>query len=286
MADTVARASAPDKFMGKRSGLLDLDKMLGGFCDGELTLVGAPPGMGKTSFALGVLMHVAKTAPCLFFSLEMPQPQVMARAHAIVSQVPINAQLRCEMDREQYSELMRSVEEVSALPIALDCTPGYTAQQIRHVARRHHQRVGKLGLIVIDFVQRVHWSKGFATDENQALSYISRSLTDLAKELECPVVALSQLNRAYAKRQDKRPELADLRGSGSLEADANNIIFLYRDEEYNDETPDYIWFATQKTPLPTGQFASVARRSYDQTTYGNINLVNILQLFKVFSFLL
>lgn len=238
-SDLVLRAEQPHRMLGRSTGLTDLDAVLGGLCPGELTLIGARPGMGKTALALALLISAARTGHSgLFFSLEMPERQIMARAYSAISGVPVQNILQCRLSAEEWKRVAAAQTEIAAMPLHIDDTAGYTVQQIRHIARRKQQKLGGLGILTIDYVQRIRWKAQRDYSEHAALTEISSSLADLAKELDTPIVLLSQLNREVEKRNDKRPTMSDLRGSGSLEQDANNIIFVYRDEKYDPETTD------------------------------------------------
>jgi replicative DNA helicase len=221
---------------GVATGYHELDKILLGLQPSSLTIVGARPGMGKTSFALGILAHVGVVVqrPALLFSLEMGHLELTQRM--LASEAEVNGQnLQTGQIRTQdWPKLGTAVTRLSNAPIFIDDNPNATVMDIRARARRLKKSEGDLGLVVIDYLQLM---TGRARSENRQteVAEISRGLKILARELEVPVVALSQLSRNLESRQDKTPMLSDLRESGSLEQDADVVLFLYRESEYNDE---------------------------------------------------
>lgn len=223
---------------GVASGFDDLDKILLGFQPSSLNIVGARPGMGKTSFALGVLAHVGVVVqrPALLFSLEMGHLELTQRL--LASEAEVNGQsLQTGRIRAQdWSKIGVAVTKLSNAPIFIDDNPSATVMDIRARARRLKKSQGDLGLVVVDYLQLM---TGRAKAENRQteVAEISRGLKILARELEVPVIALSQLSRNLESRQDKTPQLSDLRESGSLEQDADVVLFIYRESEYNDEVP-------------------------------------------------
>ncbi len=227
-----------DSITGMATGFYDLDKILAGLQSTSLTIVGARPGMGKTSFALGVLAHVGITLqqPALLFSLEMAHLELTERL--LASEARVDAQhLRTGQVRESdWPKIGNAVSRLSASKVFIDDNPNLTIMDIRARARRLKKAEGSLGVVVIDYLQLM---TGRAKAENRQVevSEISRGLKILARELEVPVIALSQLSRSLESRQDKRPQLSDLRESGSLEQDADVVLFLYRESEYDPETP-------------------------------------------------
>ncbi len=227
-----------DTITGVATGYTDLDELLSGLQENALYIVGARPAMGKSSFALGMASHVAQnsTKPVLFFSLEMGHQELtqsILAAEARVDRTKLRTGKLAEADWAKIGKAIGRLE----VPLFLDDNPRVTVMEIRAKARRIKARYGGLGLIVIDYLQLMG---GSSTAENRQLevSEISRNLKVLARELEVPIVALSQLSRSLEARSDKRPMLSDLRESGSLEQDADVVMFLYRDEVYNAESPD------------------------------------------------
>lgn len=225
---------------GLPTGFADLDNKLLGLRPGQLVTIGARPGMGKTAFALNIATHVARQArPVLFFSLEMSGEEVTDRLLSSLAGVPLQSFATGKLSDASWKRLHGAVSELSALPIDVDDNPALTVLDIRAKARRVKAARKGLGLIVVDYVQLMGAGAGARYENRQALvSEISRSLKVLAREIDCPVVALVQLNRELEKRFDKRPQLADIRESGSVEQDSNVVLFLYRDEVYDDESRD------------------------------------------------
>ena len=214
-----------------RTGLSDLDRLIGGLLPGDLEILAARPGMGKTACALGIALAVARSgSPVTFFSLEQPGSQLAQRLLASQAGVPVSRQQRGQLDDSEWRRLLDEETALGQLPIEIDETGAITIGQICARARRAKRRHG-IGLIVIDHLQLVraerhHEARRLDLDE------ISGALKALAKELAIPVLALSQLNRGVEMRDDKRPVLADLRESGGLEQDADRVMFLYREEYY------------------------------------------------------
>ncbi len=224
-----------DEPLGVPSGFIDLDRLLGGFQRSDLVLVAARPSVGKTSLCLSFARHAANFGQRVaVFSLEMSSEQVVQRL--VATETGIDAQrLRLGNLREdEWPLFTEATGKLSELPIFIDDTPSISILQMRTKARRLHAEHG-LDLILVDYLQLV---TGDVRSESrvQEVSYISRSLKGLARELDVPLIAASQLSRAVEQRTDKRPILADLRASGSLEQDADVVMFIYRDELYNPDT--------------------------------------------------
>ena len=227
-----------DIITGVPTGYADLDELLSGLQPSALYIVGARPAMGKTAFGLGVATHVAmhSTKPVLVFSLEMGHAELTQRilsSEARVDSTKIRTGRLAESDWAKIGKAIGRLE----VPLFLDDNPRVTVMEIRAKARRLKARYGGIGLIVIDYLQLMSGG-GLAENRQLEVSEISRNLKILARELEVPIVALSQLSRNLESRADKRPMLSDLRESGSLEQDADVVMFLYRDEVYNAESPD------------------------------------------------
>ena len=226
---------------GLPTGFRELDKKTAGMHPGDLIIVAGRPGMGKTAFALNVACHACRkgNAPVAVFSLEMSNRQLVARLLSSESRVDGNRIRTGQLLKEDWSKLASAAGTVSELPIWIDDTPAITLLELRAKARRLKSEVG-LGLIVVDYLQLMR--SGSRNDSReQEISEISRSLKALAKELEIPLIALSQLNRGVESRgvKDKRPQLSDLRESGAIEQDADTIWFIYRDEVYNRDSEDH-----------------------------------------------
>jgi replicative DNA helicase len=223
---------------GVPTGFTDLDELLTGLQPSTLSIIGARPSMGKTAFALGVAANVAMEThrPVLFFSLEMGHRELAQRILASEAKVDSSKFRKGDLTPPDWSKINRALGRLEA-PMFIDDNPNVTVMEIRAKARRLQARHGQLGLIVIDYLQLMT-SGGEAENRQVEVSEISRGLKILARELEVPVIALSQLSRNLEQRADKRPMLSDLRESGSLEQDADIVMFIYRDEVYHPETPD------------------------------------------------
>jgi replicative DNA helicase len=223
---------------GVPTGYMDLDERLYGLQPNALIIVGARPAMGKTAFALGMAAHAAVEArvPTLIFSLEMGCDEITNRLLVSEARVDAGRMRNGRLTEPDWPKISSAVARLGDAPLFIDDNPNTTVMEIRAKARRLKARNGGLGLIIVDYLQLMSG----ASNENRQLevSSISRGLKILARELEVPVVALSQLSRQLEARADKRPVLADLRESGSLEQDADVVMFLYRDEMYNPESSD------------------------------------------------
>jgi len=227
-----------DTITGTATGLHDLDELLSGLQPSTLNIIGARPAMGKTALGLGMATHIAKTSgrPVLVFSLEMGHVELTQRILASEAKVDSTKIRNGRLSESDWAQIGRAIGRLE-VPLYLDDNPRVTVMEIRAKARRLKAQRGDLGLIMIDYLQLM---SGSASAENRQLevSEISRNLKILARELEVPIVALSQLSRNLESRADKRPMLSDLRESGSLEQDADVVMFLYRDEVYNKESSD------------------------------------------------
>jgi replicative DNA helicase len=227
-----------DTITGTATGFNDLDEIMSGLQPSTLNIVGARPAMGKTAFGLGIATHIAMTAkkPVLFFSLEMGHAELTQRILSSEARVDSQKLRTGRLVDSDWTKIGRAMNRLE-VPLLLDDNPRVTVMEIRAKARRIKARFGGLALIVIDYLQLM--SGGMASENRQLeVSEISRGLKILAREMQTPIIALSQLSRNLETRTDKRPMLADLRESGSLEQDADVVMFLYRDEVYNRESPD------------------------------------------------
>ncbi|MDM7916043.1 MAG: replicative DNA helicase [Candidatus Eisenbacteria bacterium] len=217
---------------GVPSGYVDLDKKTAGFQNSDLIIVAGRPAMGKTSFCLNIAEYAAirERIPVGIFSLEMSRDQLVQRLLASRSRIPVYRLRTGFLSEQQWEDLISAAGILTEAPIFLDDTPAASIMEIRAKARRLKSEAG-LGLLIIDYLQL---ARGFERSENrqQEISSISRSLKALAKELNIPVIALSQLSRAPEGREDKRPVLADLRESGAIEQDADIVVFIFREEAY------------------------------------------------------
>lgn len=235
--DTLFHANTP--LTGVPTGYHDLDEMTSGLQPSDLVIVAGRPSMGKTMLAMNIAEHVAikSRAPVLLFSMEMPGEAIVMRLLSSLCRID---QLRIrtgKLSDEDWPRISSTVSMLSDVPLFIDDTPALSPAEMRARARRLAKEQGQLGLIVVDYLQLMH-VPGFNENRTAEISEISRSLKTLAKELRVPVVALSQLNRGLEQRADKRPVMSDLRESGAIEQDADLIVFIYRDEVYNENSPD------------------------------------------------
>jgi replicative DNA helicase len=218
---------------GVRTGYYDLDRLTAGLQKGDLIVLAARPSMGKTAFALNIAEHVAvrEELPVVVFSMEMGASQLALRLVGSLGRIDQQNLRKGKLAEQEWGRLAEAVEKLGKVQLFIDETAGLTVAELRARARRMARQCGTLGLIVIDYLQLM---SGSGSDENRAteLGEISRGLKALAKELQCPVIALSQLNRSVESRPDKRPMMSDLRESGAIEQDADIIMFIYRDEYY------------------------------------------------------
>ena len=233
-----ARYNNKGSITGLPTGFTELDHLTAGLQKSDLILVAARPSMGKTAFTLNIAAHVVLRArePVAFFSLEMSKEQLVQRL--LCSEGRIDSQrLRVgELEEKEWGDLIDTANRLSAAPLYIDDTPGITVMELRSKARRLKAEHG-LSLIVIDYLQLMQGRASKNGDNRQQeISEISRSLKALARELNVPVIALSQLSRSVESRQVKRPMLSDLRESGSLEQDSDIVMFLYREDYYDPET--------------------------------------------------
>jgi replicative DNA helicase len=230
--------SGADEVTGLRTGYPDLDRLTAGLQAGDLVVLAARPSMGKTAFALNIAEHVAVAGgrPVIVFSMEMGASQLALRLVGSVGRVNQQHLRTGKLSADEWTQVADAVETLTRAEIWIDETTGLTAAELRARARRlARQSRGGVGLVVIDYLQLMSGSGG--SDENRAteLGEISRGLKGLAKELQCPVIALSQLNRSVESRNDKRPLMSDLRESGAIEQDADVIMFIYRDDYYTKD---------------------------------------------------
>ena len=221
---------------GMESGFKDLDLKTSGINNSDLILVAARPAMGKSAFALNIATYVAKSqkVPVMIFSLEMSKKQMVNRILCSEAAVDSMKVRTGKLDSEDWIKLGKASSELAELPIYIDDTPGLSSAELRAKCRKAKLEKG-IGMVVIDYLQLME-SKANNASRQQEISEISRSLKILAKELNIPVIALSQLSRAPEQRPDHRPILSDLRESGSIEQDADIVMFLYREDYYNPDT--------------------------------------------------
>jgi len=228
-----------DAITGTPTGFTDFDELTAGLQPNALIVVGARPGMGKTSFAMGMAGHAAleSARPVLFFSLEMSRVELSQRLLCSEARVDSTKVRNGKLSDDDWRRISHAIGRLSEAPLWIDDNPNVTVMEIRAKARRLQSKVGPLGMIVVDYIQLMTGRSG-AENRQVEVAEISRGLKILARELQCPVVALAQLNRSLEQRADKRPMLSDLRESGSLEQDADVVVFLYRDEHYNTDSAD------------------------------------------------
>ena len=226
---------------GIPTGFTDLDRMTSGLHGGDLIIVAGRPSMGKTAFSINMAENVALDTglPVAVFSMEMGATQLATRMIGSVGRLDQHRMRTGRLEDEDWEKLTTALGKLNEAPIFIDEGAGLSSFDVRARARRLHRQTGKLGLIVVDYLQLMAAPAG-TRSENRAteISEISRSLKALAKELDVPVVALSQLNRGLEQRPDKRPVMSDLRESGAIEQDADLILFIYRDEVYNPDSED------------------------------------------------
>ena len=227
-----------DHITGVATGFTDLDNMTTGFQPSDFILIAARPSMGKTAFVLNILEYVGikKNRPSMIFSLEMSKEQLVNRLFAMDSCIDAQLLRTGRLSDNDWERLLDTANRVGSSNIIIDDTPAITVSALRSKCRKIKLERG-LDLVVIDYLQLMSGGGARRSDSRQQeVSDISRALKALARELECPVVALSQLSRAVEQRPDKRPMLSDLRESGAIEQDADLVMFLYRDEYYNPDS--------------------------------------------------
>lgn len=226
---------------GTATGFTDLDRMTSGLQPGDLVIVAGRPSMGKTAFSINIAENVALDSklPVAIFSMEMGGSQLVMRMLGSVGKLNQHDLRTGKLQDDDWGRLTHALGRLNDAPIYIDESAALSALELRARSRRLSRQHGKLGLIVVDYIQLMSSNAGKAS-ENRAteISEMSRSLKALAKELEVPVIALSQLNRSLEQRPNKRPVMSDLRESGAIEQDADLILFIYRDEVYNSDSPD------------------------------------------------
>ena len=235
-------ADNPADVTGVPTGFADLDRMTSGLQAGDMIVLAARPSMGKTSFAVNIAEHVAlnEGLPVAIFSMEMGAAQLAVRIVGSIGRVNQGNLRSGKLTDDEWPRLTEAIERLRTVSLHIDETPGLSPGELRANARRLARQCGKLGLIVVDYLQLMSGSGSAASSDNRAteLGEISRGLKMLAKELQCPVIALSQLNRSVEQRTDKRPMMSDLRESGAIEQDADIFMFIYRDDYYNKDSKE------------------------------------------------
>ena len=224
---------------GLETGFKDLDNMTSGLQQGDLVIVAGRPSMGKTSFSMNIAEHAAVKSgkPVLVFSMEMPGEQLTLRMMSSLGRIDAHRIRTGKLTDADWPRVASAVGVLSDAKMFIDDTPALSPNEVRSRARRVAREHGDIGLIVLDYLQLMQ-IKGHTENRTNEISEISRSLKAIAKELSTPVIALSQLNRSLEQRTDRRPVMSDLRESGAIEQDADVILFVYRDEVYNEDTPD------------------------------------------------
>lgn len=226
----------PSAVQGLPTGFRDLDTLLGGLQRSDLLIFAGRPGMGKTSFLLSVALNAAKVgARIAIFTMEMGADQIVQRFVAMETGINTQRLRTGQLNSQEYSKFVHAAGQLNDLPIFIDDTPSLTPVQMRTKCRRVQHEYG-LDLVILDYLQLMNGGGTFENNRVQEISYISRSLKELARELNVPVFSAAQLSRAVEQRQDKHPQLSDLRESGSLEQDADIVAFLYREVVYNEAT--------------------------------------------------
>jgi len=229
---------------GIATGFVDFDKMTSGLQQGDLVIIAGRPSMGKTTFAMNIAEYAAMKhstkedgKPVLIFSMEMPAESLVMRMLSSLGRVDQHRVRTGKLSDAEWPNITSAISQLSEVKMYIDDTPALTPTELRSRSRRVAREYGGIGLIVIDYLQLM---QVFGTKENRTteISEISRSLKALAKELNVPVIALSQLNRGLEQRPNKRPVMSDLRESGAIEQDADLIAFIYRDEVYNEDSPE------------------------------------------------
>jgi replicative DNA helicase len=224
---------------GAATGFNDFDELTSGLQPSDLIIVAGRPSMGKTSFAMNMAENIAIKGdkPVAVFSMEMPGDQLAMRMMSSLGRIDQHKVRTGKLDDDEWPRLTSAINILAEARLFIDDTPAMTPTEVRARARRLTREQGQLGLIVLDYLQLMQ-APGSGENRVAEISQISRSLKALAKELDVPVVALSQLNRNLEQRPNKRPVMSDLRESGSIEQDADVIVFIYRDEVYNEDSPD------------------------------------------------
>jgi len=235
-------ADNPNDITGVPTGFYDLDRLTSGFQAGDMIVLAARPSMGKTALAINIAEHVAlhEELPVAVFSMEMGASQLAVRIVGSIGRIDQMHLRTGKLTDDEWPRLTEAIEKLRNVSLHIDETPGLTVSELRANARRlARQCGGKLGLIVVDYLQLMSVSSSMS-EENRATAVgeISRGLKMLAKELQCPVLALSQLSRGVESRTDKRPMMSDLRESGAIEQDADVIMFIYRDDYYNKDSKE------------------------------------------------
>jgi len=230
-------ADNPNEVTGVPTGFYDFDRMTAGLQAGDLIVLAARPSMGKTALAINIAEHVAlnEGLPVAVFSMEMGAAQLAVRIVGSIGRIDQGHLRTGKLSDDEWPRLSEAIEKLRNISLHIDESAGLTSSELRANARRLSRQCGQLGLIVVDYLQLMSGTGGDGENRATELGEISRGLKMLARELKCPVIALSQLNRSVEQRPDKRPMMSDLRESGAIEQDADIIMFIYRDEYYTKD---------------------------------------------------
>lgn len=252
------RCNNKGSYTGVPSGYHDLDNMTAGFQNSDFIVLAARPSMGKTAFALNIAQNIAirQNVPVIIFSLEMSKVQLAQRVVCAEAEIDAQRVRMGDLQINEWEKMGAKLNDLHAAPLYIDDTAGMSVSDIRAKCRRFKMKNPNLGLILIDYLQLIEDRS--SNDRNQQISTISRGLKGLARELDVPIIALSQLSRKVEDRTDKRPMLSDLRESGAIEQDADVVMFIFREEYYDKENPELknkaqIIIAKQRNG-PTGSF--------------------------------
>ena len=263
--------------IGMPTGFADLDNLLGGFQKSDLIVFAGRPGMGKTSWMLSVALNVARRdRRVAIFTMEMGVEQMVQRLISMETGIRIQQLRTADISPREHTRLTEAIGRISNLPLFIDDTPSITPVEMRTKCRRLQHEYG-LDIVMVDYMQLMSAGRVYENNRVQEISYISRSLKELARELNVTLLSTAQLSRAVEQRQDKRPQLSDLRESGTIEQDADAVLFLYRDEVYN---PDATEFPNQADVLlskhrhgPTGAVQLYFEKSY--TRFRDVKKINM-----------
>ena len=259
------RCNNKGSYTGVPSGYHDLDNMTAGFQNSDFIVLAARPSMGKTAFALNIAQNIAirQNIPVIIFSLEMSKVQLAQRVVCAEAEIDAQRVRMGDLQINEWEKMGAKLNDLHAAPVYIDDTAGVSVSDIRAKCRRFKMKNPNLGLILIDYLQLIEDRS--SNDRNQQISSISRGLKSLARELDVPIIALSQLSRKVEDRTDKRPMLSDLRESGAIEQDADVVMFIFREEYYDKENPELknkaqIIIAKQRNG-PTGSFELIFQGS-------------------------
>lgn len=266
-----------DALTGITTGFDDLDERTGGLQKADLVIVAARPSMGKTTFAMNLVENALLGAnkPVLVFSLEMPADQLVTRMLSSLGKIDQTRVRNGQLLEEDWPKLTTAINMLKGKPLFIDDTAGISPNEMRSRARRIYREHGELGFIMVDYLQLMQLKTGKSEGRTAEISEISRSLKALAKEMNCPVIALSQLNRSLENRPNKRPVNSDLRESGAIEQDADVIMFIYRDEVYNEDSnekgvAEIIIGKQRNGPIGTTRLAFIGK----YTRFENLTHIN------------